>query len=294
MARSEPEKESPPVEPFGYCLNTSTIRGQKLTLAEEIDLAARVGFQGIEPWISEIDAHVQAGGSLEDLAKQLGDRGLVVPSVIGFAQWVVDDEAARAKGLDEARRTMDLIRRMGGLRLAAPPAGAKEVRIDLDRVAERYAKLLELGDECGVVPQLEVWGFSATLSRLSEALYVAAQAGHPGACILADVYHLHKGGSDVAGLRLVSGAAMHVMHLNDYPANPPRETITDADRVHPGDGVASLVEILGHLYEGGFRGMLSVELFNREYWGQDAFDVARTALEKSRLAVRRAFQGGEG
>ena len=30
----------------------------------------------------------------------------------------------------------------------------------------------------------------------------------------------------------------------------------------------------------GFRGVLSLELFNREYWKQDAFQVAQTGLEK--------------
>ena len=33
--------EPPDAEPFGYCLNTSTIRGQKLPLEAEIDIAAR-------------------------------------------------------------------------------------------------------------------------------------------------------------------------------------------------------------------------------------------------------------
>ena len=35
--------------------------------------------------------------------------------------------------------------------------------------------------------------------------------------------------------------------------------------------------------------MLSLELFNREYWNQDALLVARTGLEKTREAVQKAF-----
>src|SRR5215218_9833472 len=31
-------------EPFRYCLNTSTLRGQKLTLVEEVEIAARAGY----------------------------------------------------------------------------------------------------------------------------------------------------------------------------------------------------------------------------------------------------------
>ena len=38
---------------FRYCLNTSTIRGQKLPLDQEIELAAKTGYDGIEPWIRD-------------------------------------------------------------------------------------------------------------------------------------------------------------------------------------------------------------------------------------------------
>jgi hypothetical protein len=35
--------------------------------------------------------------------------------------------------------------------------------------------------------------------------------------------------------------------------------------------------------------MLSLEVFNRDYWQQDALSVAETGLEKTRAAVRRAM-----
>ena len=137
---------------------------------------------------------------------------------------------------------------------------------DLLKVAERYRDLLEIGDQIGVVPQVEVWGSSRTLSRLGEAALVAMEAKHPNACILPDVYHLHRGGSGLGGVKLLSPSAIHVFHFNDYPADPPREKLTDADRVYPGDGSAPLKALLKDLSAGGFRVMLSLELFNRKYW----------------------------
>ncbi len=149
--------------------------------------------------------------------------------------------------------------------------------------------LLELGDEIGVVPEVEVWGGSKTLHRLGEAALVAIESGHKSACILPDVYHLYKGGSSLQGLTLLDGAAIHVFHMNDYPANPPRATITDADRVYPGDGIAPLGELVRILHAIGFHGYFSLELFNREYWKQDARTVARTGLEKMRAIVGSAL-----
>ncbi len=104
----------PADEPFGYCLNTSTIREQNVGIVKAAEIAAEAGYQGIEPWIREIDDYVQGGGSLKDLAKRIADLGLKVESAIGFARWIVDDDAERAQGLEEARRTMDLVAQLGG------------------------------------------------------------------------------------------------------------------------------------------------------------------------------------
>src|SRR5262245_50512813 len=133
-------------EPFGYCLNTATIRGQKLSLVDQIETAARAGFRGIEPWVRDLETHAQGGGNLRDVAKRLKDRGLSVESAIAFSEWAVDDDERRRKGVEQARRDMDLVAQVGGKRIAAPPAGATDTAdLNLNKVAERYRALLEIG-----------------------------------------------------------------------------------------------------------------------------------------------------
>jgi 2-keto-myo-inositol isomerase len=272
-------------------LNTSTIRGQKLPIVEEIELAARAGFQGMEPWIDELRQYAEAGGSLADLGKRFRDFGIRVESAIDFFEWAVDDEGRREKGLDAARKSMELLQKIGGKRLAAPPVGATDHPIDPLRVADRYRKLLELGDQMGVVPQVEVWGFSRTLGRLGEAAQIAIETGHPKACILPDVFHLYKGGSPLAGIGLLGPAAIHVFHVNDYPGQPDRQKLTDADRVYPGDGIAPYKTLLRDLRASGFQVMLSLEVFNRQYWKQDPLTVARTGLQKMKALVEASLEG---
>ncbi len=286
------EAKGPPAEPFVYCLNTATIQGQKVPLAQEVEISARAGYQAIEPWTRELDQFVKDGGSLKDLGKKIADAGLVVPSAIGFCEWVVDDDGRRKKGLEEARRCMEMLKQIGGRRLAAPPVGATrdtDPPVNLLRAAERYHDLLAIGANLGIVPQVEVWGFSKSLSKLGEAALVALESGHPQACVLADVYHLHKGGSGFATLKLLGGPAVQVFHVNDYPEKPARAEITDAHRVYPGDGVAPLKPMLRDLRALGRPVVLSLELFNRDYWKQDAAEVARTGLEKMKAAVRNSL-----
>lgn len=287
-AGAEPDRRAEG-SPFTFGLNTSTISGQKLPIAEVVAIVARAGYGAIEPWVREVEAHKAAGKSVDDLRKQIADAGLSVESAIGFAEWAVDDEARRAKGLEQMRRDMDLVRAIGGKRIAAPPAGMTDVDgADLHALADRYRALCELGEAAGVVPQAEVWGFSKTMGRLGEVAAILVDSGRAEACLLPDVYHLYKGGSNYAGVRLLAPSTIHVLHMNDFPAEPPRATITDAHRVYPGAGVAPIAQLLRDLRDGGFRVVLSLELFNRDYWKRDAVEVAATGLARMKDAVAAA------
>jgi sugar phosphate isomerase/epimerase len=280
----------PKADAFRYCLNTATIRGQKLPLVEEARIAAEAGYQAIEPWLQEISDYAAHGGSLPDLKKQISDLGLTVESSVGFTTWITDEADRGPGGFEQWKRDFDMVAAIGGKRICAPPSGiAQGTARDLFEVAARYRKLVELGHEAGVVPQIELWGRSKTLCRMGEVALVMVESGHPDASAVLDVFHIYKGGSDFAGLRMFNGATLHSFHMNDYPTDPPRETITDASRIMPGDGVAPLASALRDLHDIGFRGVLSLELFNRDYWKQDALAVARLGLEKMRAVVAKAL-----
>jgi 2-keto-myo-inositol isomerase len=280
---------NPSASAFRFSLNTATIRGQKVGIVKEIEIASQAGYSGIEPWMDTIQQYVSGGGDLKDLRQRIADAGLTVEGAIGFPEWIVDDDARRAKGLERAKREMDIVAQLGGKRFAAPPAGATDLpKLDILKAAERYRALLEVGDETGVVPQMELWGFSKNLNRLGECVCVAVETGHPKACVLADVYHLHKGGSDYRGMQLLGPIAMHVFHLNDFPADPPREKIDDSHRVYPGDGAGPLPEMLRTLRDTGGLKVLSLELFNRQYWAQDPLEVAKTGLAKMKAVAAKA------
>ena len=281
--------------PFRICLNTSTVRdcpyrGNKLDILGAIEVAQKGGYSGIEPWIGEIDAYVKSGGQLSDLRKRIADAGLTVESAIGFAAFLAEDEQERQKGLEEAKRCMGLVRDIGGTRIAAPPVGVTDkTGLDPLKLSARYRALCEVGQKEGILPQLELWGFSKTLARMGEAAFVGIEAAHPSACFLLDVYHIFKGGSEFEGLGMFAGSRMHNFHVNDYPANFPRETINDSHRVYPGDGIAPLDKIFRTLRDNGYRGCVSLELFNRDYWKQDALEVARMGFEKTKAALDKAF-----
>jgi sugar phosphate isomerase/epimerase len=277
-------------KPFRFCLNTATIRGQKLGIVKEIEIAAQAGYDSLEPWVDTVEEYTKDGGNLSDLRKRIVDSGLTVEGAIGFPEWVVDDDARRAKGMDRAKREMDLMAKIGAKRFACPPAGATELpKLEVARAAERYRALIEVGQEIGIIPELELWGFSKNLNHLSECIAVAMETGHPKACVLADVFHLYKGGSQLDGIKLLGPTAIQVLHMNDYPSDPPREKIDDSYRIYPGDGTAPLNELLKMLHQTGGQKVLSLELFNRKYWSQDAATSAKEGLTKMKAAAEAAI-----
>jgi 2-keto-myo-inositol isomerase len=271
---------------FVYALNMSTLRGHKLGFRKELEVAAKAGYTAVEIWINTLQDYLKTGGTLPEAKRIIDDLGLKVEDAIGFAPWIVDDGPTRAKALDQLKMEMEQLAQIGCPRVAAPPMGATTgPSLDLARVAERYRAILELGDKTGVVPHLELWGFSKNLSRVGELLYVAVEAGHPSARVLMDVYHLHKGGSGMDSVKAVGKPLIEIFHVNDYPAAPPRETITDADRVYVGDGVAPLKDLLISLKNPEKPVILSFEVFNKDYYAQDALLVAKTGLAKMKKAA---------
>jgi Sugar phosphate isomerases/epimerases len=269
-----------------YCLNTSTLRGQKLDLHQVIEITAKAGYEGIELWVDDVKKYISDGKSLASLKKHLDDSRLTVENAIGFAQWIVDDDKVRKSAFVQMEEEMKMMSELGCRRIAAPPSGATTGKVlDLIMVAQRFRELVELGVKTGVLPQLEIWGASKNLSRLGQALSVVADASHPKARILADVYHMYRGGSGFDGLHMMNGTACEIFHMNDYPATPEREKMTDGDRVFPGDGIAPLKQIIECLLSAGGTKTFSLELFNTEYWKRDALEVAKEGLYKMKKII---------
>ncbi len=273
----KPSKQSHDL-PFRISMNTSTLQAYELPADEQIKLVAGAGFDGIEMWVRDIRSYIDDGGTPEELRELLASNDLRLENMIGFSEWISDDANAREEALDILGSDMEMIAAMGGKYIAAPVQGIESIdRSKFDDYARRCRVILELGEETGVIPILEVWGTGA-LNQVSDCAHIAIGSGHPDATMLFDFYHVYRGGNSWETIDLVNAAKLPVMHMNDYPANPPREELTDTDRVFPGEGICPFDEIVPKLYKAGFRGGFSVELFNREYW--ETMD-AETILKES-------------
>ena len=229
--------------PFRISLNTSTISGYNLSVEQQIEYCAKAGFGGIE------------------LVRKLQSGHLILENIIGFSPWIIG-----GKGMDEMLKEIDMAAALGSRCIAATALGLEKIdRDDFEKYTDNYRRILEYGESVGVRPLLEVWGTGA-LNKLSDAARIALGTGHPKASMLLDFYHLYRGDNSFESLYLINGAELPIFHINDYPAIPVRTKLSDSDRVYPGDGICPFDKALPLLYETGFRGALSLELFNPNYW----------------------------
>src|SRR4051812_38198674 len=70
MTATTEARADDPRPSFSFCLNTSTVRdkdGKSRPVTELVEIAAKAGYQAVEPWISELEAYTKSGGSLKDL-----------------------------------------------------------------------------------------------------------------------------------------------------------------------------------------------------------------------------------
>ena len=265
---------------FVYCLNTSTIR--PTPLLTKIKVAAAAGYSAIEPWNDEVTEYLDDGGSIKELRSALSDAGLKVVSVIALHGWVTAEGDSYAQVLDDCKRRMDQAAALGSPYIvASPPREA----VDLGHAARRFGELMRLGREAGVAPSMEFLGFVDGIKSVDAAWTIATECGEPGATVVADVFHMIRGGGSVDDLKRLPGDRLACFHVNDLPAKPDPLTQTDADRVMVGEGIADLPRVVANLRAIGYRGPLSLELFNRALWEKDPAEVVKVGLDRIKALV---------
>lgn len=285
LRQPEPKPAAHPFQrgksPWPICLDTATIR--PASLLDKIKFASQAGFDAIEPWEGELHEHETAGNDLTDLGKRIKDAGLFVPSVIGLWNAIPPTREAFDASLVDSRRRMRQAAAIGAQHIQTIPQPARPWReFDPFWAAARYRELLEIGlSEYNINPAMVFVEFLEGVRTLGQAAQIALDANHPKAKIIPDVFHMHIGGSGFNGLRRLRGDFIAIFQFNDAPAEPGIGKLEDKHRVYPGDGVLPLAQCLRDLKEIGYRGCVSLELYNPEYWERDLATVARVGLEKT-------------
>ena len=271
--------------PWPICLDTATIR--PASLKDKVKIAAKAGYDAIEPWDSELEKFEAEGGNLKELGKEIKDLGLFVPSVIGLWNALPPTKELWEESLKDTRRRMRMAADIGSQHIQTIPNTVGE-NYDSKWVADRYRDIIEIGlQEYKIHPAL-VFVKYFPLKTMGQAAAIALDANHPEAMIIPDTYHMHISEGGFEGLKLIQGKMIAIFQFSDAPSSPSLSELGDKHRVYPGDGILPLPQILKDLKAIGFKGCVSLELYNPEYHKQDLQKVAETGLRKTLDVIRKS------
>jgi sugar phosphate isomerase/epimerase len=274
------------VSPWPICLDTATIR--PASLKDKVKFAAKAGYDAIEPWDGELQEFEAKGGNLKDLGKEIKDLGLFVPSVIGLWNALPPTRELFDASLKDTRNRMRMASEIGAQHIQTIPNTAGD-NYNQKWVAARYRDIIEIGlKEYNIQPAL-VFVKYQPVKTMGQAMGIAMDANHPKAMIIPDTYHMYisEGGFD--GLKMIDGKSIAIFQFGDVPSSPSAiEDLGDQHRVYPGDGILPLPQILKDLKATGFKGCVSLELYNPNYWKEDLQQVASTGLKKTLEVIKKA------
>jgi 2-keto-myo-inositol isomerase len=252
----------------------------KATLPEDIVAAGKAGFKALEIWAAKMDTYL-ADHSLDDL-NALFTQNRVQPASINSIEFITfrsaDDYALVKARCHELCTRADTL---GCDKIVVVPSPTPEGGASWEAIkAESVRVLHDLADIAapfGVQLAYEFLGFGwCSVRTLAQCWEIVQAVSRPTVGLVIDTCHFYAGGSELASIEAVDPEKLLIFHINDVEERP-KETIEDAHRLLPGEGVIPLDDILSGLKRIGFDGLCSIELFRPEYWERDAAELAAAA-----------------
>jgi sugar phosphate isomerase/epimerase len=253
--------------------------------ADDVTAYAAAGCPAVEVWLTKLETHLE-GHSAADTAARLADAGVTLAAAAYQGGLLLSQGDQRKAHFDHFKRRLDLCQRFGVPTLvlvadfaqAADPAALQRAVVSLAQAGQWAAGF-------GVALALEFRGTDTFCSCLDTAVSLVEACREPNVGVCLDVFHYYKGPSKPEDLDRLTTANLAHVQVCDV-AGVPREVMTDADRVFPGEGDFRLDAVVSRLRRIGYSGYVSLELMNPVLWQSNPTQVA----ELGAAALRRLLQ----
>jgi sugar phosphate isomerase/epimerase len=270
-------------------LNWATVR-ERWDLRQAIEGCARHGIPGIAPWREPLQAI-----GLTEAARMLRDYGLTVSGLCRAGMFPAADAAGLQAAIDDNRRAIDEAAAIGAECLVVlaggMPWGSKDLELARGQARDGIAAVLSHARAAGVPLALEPLHpmYAAdrccisTLAQANDLCEELDPDGEGGLGVAIDVYHVFWD-PELAREIARAGAAGRILafHVCDWLV-PTKDLLLDRGMM--GDGVIDIPRIRGLVEAAGYRGLIEVEIFSRDWWRRDPDEVLRIVAERYRASI---------
>ena len=256
------------------------------TLPEKLEAAALIGFDGVEIFENDL---LTFDGSPADVRRIAEDLGLAIALFQPFRDFEAIPEPFRRRNLDRAERKFDLMQALGtDLVLVCSSVHAAA----LDDPARAAADLREMAGRAaarGLRVGYEALAWGRHVSRWRQAWDIVRDADHPALGLIIDSFHTLCLDDEYAGLAGVPGERIFFVQLADAPKlSMDPLSWSRHFRNFPGQGQLDVSGFLRAALASGYRGPLSLEVFNDDFRAAPARLTARDGLRSLILAESEA------
>ena len=246
------------------------------TLEDKLEAVAAAHFAGIELFDADLTA---APMRAEEVAARCRDLGLAIDLFQPLRDVVGVSPALFADRLRFAEAKFEVMERLGATRTLLCSAVHPEASDDLDLAAEQLAAVGRLAAERGFTLAYEALAWGTCINRVGQAWEVVNRAGMPEAGLAVDTFHLLARGDDETALAGIPGDRVAYLQVADAPHLS--MDVLEWSRHHrcfPGQGSLDVVGVVAAVVEAGYRGPLSLEVFNDIVREAEPHETARDAM----------------
>ncbi|MEU4171877.1 TIM barrel protein [Streptomyces sp. NPDC026665] len=250
------------------------------SLTEKLTAAARAGFDGVEIFENDLLASTLTP---EEIRARTADLGLGIDLYQPMRDIEAVPEEEFARNLRRARHKFELMRRLGADTVLVCSSVSPHAVDDDALAAGHLRRLAVLAEDFGIRVAYEALAWGRHVSTYDHAWRIVEAAGHPALGTCLDSFHILARGSDPKGIEDIPGDRIFFLQLADAP--PMAMDVLQWSRHHrcfPGQGGFDLPGLLAHVLRAGYRGPLSLEVFNDVFRqadsGPTAVDARRSLL----------------
>ena len=271
------------VPPLPKSIATVSISG---TLAEKMEAAAAIGFDGVEIFENDL---LTFEGSPQDVRYLADSLGLAITCFQPFRDFEAMPDAQRARNLDRAERKFDVMQQLGA-ELLLVCSNVSPASIDDDaRATADLAEMAERAHKRGLRVGFEALAWGRNINKWRHAWKIVEAAAHPALGLIVDSFHTLALGDDLAGLAEVPAEKIFLAQLADAPKlSMDVLSWSRHFRNFPGQGQLPVADFVRDLIGAGYRGPLSLEIFNDEFRSAPARLMARDGLRSLLLIEAEA------
>jgi 4-hydroxyphenylpyruvate dioxygenase len=242
------------------------------TLETKLAAVAKARFRAVELFENDLTFF---SGKPRDVRRMAEDLGLEIVALQPMRDFEAMPEPARTRNFERAARKFALMEELGTRLLCLCSNISDQARPEPARAAADLAELADQAARHGFRIGYEALAWGRHVRDWTQAWDIVRQADRPNLGIVLDSFHACVRGNDIASMADLPGDRIALVQIADAPKllmDP--LALSRHHRCFPGQGDLPMAAYLEAVLASGYDGPLSLEIFNDQFRGASASQIA--------------------